>query len=217
MRRIARKWVGLVAVLSLAVGIGQALAQASVPDGAFVRDTAGNVWLVAGGQRVSVPFYQATDAEVAAIPDSGQWLVPAGDGSGTLTLGARPSWAGGTQAAGATPIPGDALPTVTIQVDDEVVNPGQTVSVTLIGSDDNGLEWIEWEGTYYDEGEDNDNRSTGDPTLDGRHRHECDGEEQCANVWTVTPTKSGRFVLRARARDEAEQTSEWVEIPFRVR
>ena len=213
-----RKWAGFVALLGLVFGLGQAFAQAGIPDGAFVRDSAGNVWLIAGGQRAGVPIYQTTDDQIAAVPDSGQWLIPAGDGSGALVLGAKPTWAGGAQAAAATTaIPGDALPTVSIQVDDEVINPGQTVRITLIGADDKGLQWIEWEGTFFDDGEDNDNRSTGDPVLDGRHRHQCDDQRQCANIWTVTPTKSGRFILRARARDTADQRSEWVNIPFRIR
>lgn len=213
-----RKRAGFVALMSLVFGLGQVFAQSNIPDGAFVRDSTGNVWLVAGGQRSGVPIYQATDEQIAAVPESGQWLVPAGDGTGALVLGGRPEWAGGAPTvAGATVIAGDALPTVSIQVDDEVVNPGQTVRLTLIGADDKGLQWIEWEGTFFDDGEDNDNRSTGDPVLDGRHRHECDDQMQCANIWTITPTKSGRFILRARARDTAEQRSEWVNIPFRVR
>ena len=215
-----RKWAGFVMLVSLAFGLGHAFAQPGIPDGAFVRDSSGNVWLVVGGQRAGVPIYQTTDDQIAAVPDSGQWLVPAGDGSGALILGARPSWAvdtGQTAGAGATAIPGDALPTLSIQVDDEVVDPGETVDVTLIGADDVGLQWIEWEGTYFDDGEDNDNRSTGDPALDGRHRHDCDDQKQCASIWTITPTVSGRFILRARARDTAEQRSEWVTIPFRVR
>ena len=72
MRKIGRRWSALVALVGLAFGLGQAFAQSGIPDGAFVRDTAGNIWLVVGGQRVSVPLFQTTDAEIAAVPDSGQ-------------------------------------------------------------------------------------------------------------------------------------------------
>ena len=216
-----RKWAGVVALCSLAFGLGQALAQGGIPDGAFVRDSGGNVWLVAGGQRAGVPIYQATDDQIAAVPDGGQWLIPAGDGSGALILGARPSWAGGVAtpgqtAAGTTPVPDDALPTVTIQLDDPTINPGQRINVTVIASDDKGLQRIDWEGTIID-GDDNDNRRTDDPELDARHRFDCDGQKQCANVWQITPTKSGRFTLRARATDDAEQRGPWSTVELRVR
>lgn len=209
-----RRWAGLFALVGVVFGLGQVFAQ-GIPSGAFVRDSAGNIWLVSGGQRAAVPIYQTTDDQIAAIPDSSQWVVPAADGSGALVLGVRPSWAGGAPAAVA--IPGDALPTVTIQVDDRSIVSGQKISITLIGADDKGLQWIEWEGTYFDDGEDNDNRSTGDAELDGRHRFDCDDQKQCANVWTSTPTKKGEFKLRARARDNAEQRSQWVNIDLRVR
>ena len=221
MRKVGRKWAGLVALLSLAVGLSQAFAQSGIPDGAFVRDGAGNVWLVAGGQRVGVPFFQTTDAEIAAVPDSGQWLVPAGDGSGALVLGARPEWARaagttGQSGAGTTIVATDALPTATIQIDDPTINPGQRITVTVIASDDRGLQRIEWEGTIIS-GDDNDNRRTDDPELDARHRFDCDGQRQCANVWQVTPTKSGRFTLRARAVDDADQRGSWAMVELRVR
>lgn len=43
-----------------------------------------------------------------------------------------------------------------------------------------------------------------------------DGQSQCAFVWQVTPKTAGRYVLRARGRDEAGNRSEWVKIDFRV-
>ncbi|MDP8923110.1 MAG: hypothetical protein M3O34_09585 [Chloroflexota bacterium] len=217
-----RKRAGFVAFVALVFGLGQAFAQTGIPNGAFVRDSRGDVWLVVGGQRSAVPIYPATDEQIAAVPDGGQWLVPAWDGSGGLVLGTRPTWAGqsGPATTGTSPIMSDAPPSVTIQVDDETIDSGETISITVIASDDDGIEWIEWEGTIVDDDDDNenDNRRTGDAALDGRHRHECDDEQtQCASIWTVTPTKSGRFTLRARARDTVEQRSEWVTVPLRVR
>jgi hypothetical protein len=46
--------------------------------------------------------------------------------------------------------------------------------------------------------------------------HDCDGQMQCAFVWKVTPTKAGRYELRARGEDEAGNRSGWVKIDFRV-
>lgn len=79
--------LALATVIALAAGVGRA--QPRVPDGAFVQDAGGAVWLVHEGRRVRVPIYPATEDEVAAIPLDGQWLVPR---DGALVLGARPSW-----------------------------------------------------------------------------------------------------------------------------
>jgi hypothetical protein len=208
-----RKWAGLFALAGLAFGLGHGFAQPGIPDGSFVRDSGGNVWLVTGGQRAGIPLYPTTDEQILAIPDSGLFVVPATDGSGALTLGPRPTFGNG-QAPGAGTNP---LPQVTIQIDDETINPNQTITVTVIASDDTGLEWIEWEGTIVEGDNENDNRATGDPALDGRKRHDCDDQRQCANVWTVTPTKSGRYTLRARALDVSDGRSAWVSVSLRVR
>lgn len=78
----------VVGALLLAV---PASAQSAVPNGAFVRDGDGTVWLVQGGQRLQVPIYPATADDIAAIPASDQWAVPSPDGN--VTAGARPDWA----------------------------------------------------------------------------------------------------------------------------
>jgi len=108
-----------------------------------------------------------------------------------------------------------SAPTVSIQVDDARVQVGQTVSITLIADDNTGIEWIQWEGTVEADG-DNDNKVTGDRDLDAEHRHECDNRTQCAQVWQITPQTPGRYVLRARGRDDKGNRSEWVQIDFRV-
>jgi hypothetical protein len=222
------RWAGLLALAAVAFWLGRGSADLSaqplLPDGVFVRDSGGGVWLIIGGQRAQVPFLPAGDDVIFAVPDSGQWVVQ-GEG-GILTLGAMPEYVYAPPVAlppapepTATPTPAPAAadpgPSVIIQVDDTRIQAGQTVSVTVIGNDSDGIEWIQWEGTIEGEG-DNDNQATGDPELDAEHRFDCDNRTQCANVWQVTPKTAGRFLLRARGRDSAGNRSEWVQIDFRV-
>jgi hypothetical protein len=222
-RRLARarlvRALALVALAVFAFGMGQTSAQPALPDGVFVRDSAGTIWLIIGGQRAQVPFYPAGDDVIASVADSGQWVVP-GEG-GILTLGAQPDFVNQApvslvQGPTVTPTPSDPVPTVTIQVDDDRARAGQTVSITLIATDNSGINWMEWEGTILDDNNSNDNKATGDSELDGSHRHDCDNNSQCAFVWQATPTKSGSYKLRARARDDAGNRSEWTSIDFRV-
>ena len=100
-----------------------------------------------------------------------------------------------------------AATTVEIQLDDNLIDPGQKVRVTVIARNSSGVEWIEWAGN-----------DTDDPILDDNHRYDgCDKQTQCASVWEVTPAKSGRHELRARARDTNGERSEWVVTELRVR
>jgi hypothetical protein len=216
------RWAGLLALAVLAFWLGHGSsnlsAQQVVPDGVFVRSSDGTDWLVIGGQRAKVPFFPAVDDVINSIPDSGQFVV-AGEG-GALALGGQPDYvnqAPVTMAeATATPtVSEDPPPTVNLQVDDDRIQVGQTISVTLIADDNNGIDWIQWEGTIQEE-DDNDNKATGDADLDAEHRHDCDGQKQCAFVWQITPQTPGRFVLRARGRDNAGNRSEWVTMDLRV-
>lgn len=84
-------------------------AQGGIPSGAFVKDAAGDVWLVFGSERLRVPIYPADEAAIVAIPDAGRWAVPAPDGS--LTAGTRPEWAPVAQQP--APITVAAAPTAT--------------------------------------------------------------------------------------------------------
>jgi len=216
------RWAGLLAlVLAFWLGRGSSdlSAQPVLPDGVFVRDSSGTVWLITGGQRARVPFLPATDDAINSVPDSGQWVV-AGD-NGSLTLGAQPSYVNATpiamQAGTATPtVSEDPPPSVTVQVDDENIQVGQTISVTVIGQDNHGIDWLQWEGTIQEDDE-NDNKATGDADLDAEHRHDCDGQKECAFVWQVSPKVTGKFVIRARGRDDAGNRSEWVTTDLRVR
>lgn len=226
------RWAGPLAFAVLAFwlgrGSGDLSAQALLPDGVFVRDSAGTIWLVIGGQRAQVPFFPADDGAIGSVPDSGMWVVQ-GEG-GTLTLGGMPEYVFqppvsvpppvmeapiATPTAVPTEVPADPPPSVIIQVDDSRILVGQTVSITVIATDNGPIEWIQWEGTI-EEDDDNDNQATGDADLDAEHRHSCDGVTSCANVWQVTPRKDGEYVLRARAEDEAGNRSAWTKINFRV-
>jgi hypothetical protein len=104
---------------------------------------------------------------------------------------------------------------VTIQVDDDRIDPGQEIRITVIADDPAGLSWIEWEGAA-DNDNDNDDSDADDPELD-RRRFDCDERSNCANVWTQRPTASGDFLLRARARNRDGVRSDWVSINLRVR
>ena len=225
------RWAGLLVLAVLAFWLGRGSsdlsAQAILPDGVFVRDSGGTVWLIIGGQRAQVPFLPADDGAIASVPDSGH---VGGPGRGRhadarrdagLRLPAADHVSADADAYRGRRADGDAdpgepgAPMVSIQVDDERIVAGQEVSITVIAQDTSPIEWIQWEGTI-EEDDDNDNQATGDPELDDEHRHNCDGQTQCAFVWHVTPTKSGRYVLRARGEDEAGNRSEWVKIDFRV-
>jgi hypothetical protein len=92
-------------VLATTVFAGVGRADPPIPDGAFVQDAAGAIWLVHGGKRVRVPLYPATADEVAALPASGDWLVPQDGGAG---LGARPTWVDAEREGQARPGSGGA-------------------------------------------------------------------------------------------------------------
>jgi len=99
-----------------------------------------------------------------------------------------------------------AGPAVSIQVDDDQVDQGRPVSITVIARDPRGLDWITWEGD-----------NTNDSELDREHRFDCNGQTECANVWTVIPTRTGRFTLNARAQTTDDMVSELAPVTLRVR
>jgi hypothetical protein len=160
-------------------------------------------------------------------PSLVNWIARPGDLQGTNLTGAfepgtaavqpgtgqpQPKPAGPTPtpppAATATPTP-DPASTIAIelQLDDELVDPGQKLRVTVIGRSPAGLDWIEWSADDSD-----------DPVLDADHRHDgCDQDTQCAFVWEVNPTKGGLHDIRARGRDTNGVRSEWTVAQLRVR
>ncbi len=124
-------------------------------------------------------------------------------GSGDTIM--APPAAAPTTAAPAAPA-ATTGPTVSIQVDDDTVDPGDQFSVTVIASDPRGLEWIAWEGD-----------DTDDAELDREHRFNCNGQTECANVWTVTATEAGTHTLNASAMTTDDVRSELMPLTLRVR
>ena len=120
-------------------------------------------------------------------------------GTGNVTPPPAPAGPTATPitVTGATPTPTAAAgaASITVQLDDDTIDPGQSVSITLIANNNIGIDWIEWEGVQ--DGNDNNQNDNADAT-DGalaRQRFDCDENLQCANVWTV---KIGRASCRER-------------------
>ena len=114
----------------------------------------------------------------------------------------------------ATPAPN--APDATIQIDDALIDAGQSVRITLIARHTSPLDWIEWEGVEGDDITEEEFSPATDPQL-ARQRLSCDGRTECAHVVTVAPTTAGRYTLRTRARDEAGVQTGWVGKNLRVR
>jgi hypothetical protein len=137
-------------------------------------------------------------------------------GTGAVTPPPAPPPPAPGATATLTPTPGAVGPTVTIQIDDDLIDPGQTITVTVIARYSGPIDWLEFEGIESENNNENDNDASADPAL-ARQRFDCDDRTECANVWTVSPTIAGRYTLRARAEGTDEVRSEWVTTPFRVR
>ena len=192
------RWkIGWLALIVAAFGLGQASAQPAIPDGVFVRDSVDNTWLISGGTRAIVPIYEASDEEILAIPENGQWVTPAS--SGLVMLGGRPEWGKDPETLRLT----DDPPKVTIQLSADEIGQGASLDVTIVASDDVSLDWIEWEGELA-----RNDEATDDPVLTTIRRFECDGGTTCTQPWTVTPMGLGRYVIVARARDMTGQRSD---------
>ena len=142
--------------------------------------------------------------------ETGTGAVQPGTGQGTT---APP--AGATATATGTAAPSAVGPTVTLQVDDERIDPGQTVNVTVIARYATGIDWIEFEGVEGTRNNANDNAATDQAFA--RQRFDCDDRTECANVWSITPGISGDYTLRARSRGTDGVRSDWVTLTMRVR
>jgi hypothetical protein len=137
-------------------------------------------------------------------------------GTGAVTPPPAPQPPAPGATATATATPGAAGPTVTIQIDDELIDPGQSVTVTVIARYSGPIDWLEFEGIESENNNENDNDASADPEL-ARRRFDCDDRTECANVWTIRPTIAGRYTLRARAEGVDDVRSEWVTTSFRIR
>jgi len=120
-----------------------------------------------------------------------------------------------TATATATATPSAIGPNVTIQLDDDAIDPGESIIVTVIASYDAGIDWIQWEGVKRENENDNESSET-DPELSLKE-HDCNGTQNCANVWSVKPTVPGDYRMRARGKGEDGITSDWVTTILHVR
>ncbi len=89
MQRLRTSLLILAAIVAT-WGLASASAQSSIPNGVFVNDVDGTTWLVLDGQRVALPIWQASEADIAAIPQSDRYAVM--NDAGGLVAGDRPSW-----------------------------------------------------------------------------------------------------------------------------
>jgi hypothetical protein len=158
-------------------------------------------------------------------PGSPGWLARPGDLPNTDMHGAFEPGSGPViqppQPPTATPAAPTATPTptgpaVTIQIDDDLIDPGQTVNVTVIGQHTGPIDRLEWRTVLGSESPDVDHSPATDPELAGREFN-CEERTSCAIVWTVTPTTPGRYTLWARSVDTADQHSPWVSTRLRIR
>jgi hypothetical protein len=137
-------------------------------------------------------------------------------GTGSVTPPPAPATSVPGATATLTPTPGAAGPTVQIQVDDDVIDPGQTVNITLIANYTGNIEWLEFEGVESENNNENDNDASDDPAL-ARQRIDCDDVNPCAKVIAINPTIEGRYTLRARGRGTDGVRSDWFTTTLRVR
>jgi hypothetical protein len=138
-------------------------------------------------------------------------------GTGSVTPPPAPATSVPGATATATTTPGAAGPTVQIQLDDDVIDPGQTVNITLIANYTGTIEWLEFEGVESENNNENDNDASDDPAL-ARQRIDCDDVNPCAKVIAINPTIEGRYTLRARARGtDGVRSTDWFTTTFRVR
>jgi hypothetical protein len=114
----------------------------------------------------------------------------------------------------ATPTP--AGPSVTIQIDDELIDPGQPVLVTVIARHTGPISHLEWRTVLGDESPDDEHSPATDPQLAAQDFN-CEQQTDCATVWTVMPTAAGRYTLWARAVETTGQVSPWVSRRLRIR
>jgi hypothetical protein len=113
-------------------------------------------------------------------------------------------------------VPPATGPTVSIQVDDDLIDPGQSVHVTVIARHTAPLSLIAWEADYGDESPDGDHSPATDPELAARNFN-CEEQTDCAYVWTIAPTSPGRYTLWARTVDTSGVYSPLASTRLRIR
>ncbi|MFN0071237.1 MAG: hypothetical protein ACKVVP_07075 [Chloroflexota bacterium] len=105
----------------------------------------------------------------------------------------------------ATPSTAQA-PTVSLQVSETRIDSGEMITVTVYATDDEGLDWISWEGV-----------DAGERALDRENRFECGGKKTCMQSWQVRVVRTGTHTIQARSRDSKGLKSEPAFAELRVR
>lgn len=99
-----------------------ASSRTNYPAWTFVRDSAGEVWLVTALGRVGVPILPISDAEINSIPFTGKWIDQSDQPDRYKLANSKPAWAAPPPSiAAAIPVTGPAPAP-------EPVTPAQPVS-----------------------------------------------------------------------------------------
>lgn len=112
MRRARPLLALVVAVVATWALTTLTAAQSTIPNGVFVKNSQGFIWLVVDGQRIKIPVWPASDADVAALPEVDRWAVA--NETGAVVAGDRPSWLDNQPAPVAAPAPPAPTPGLTI-------------------------------------------------------------------------------------------------------
>jgi hypothetical protein len=99
----------------------------------------------------------------------------------------------------------DDRPSISIELSDDSVGTGEEFTIRLEAWDDHGVKRIWWWA-----------ESTDDDELSETRSHNCREVTPCRKSWRVSTQDFGRIVIKARARDTADQLSDLAEDDFRV-
>ena len=130
MRRVQSRymmiWCALVFAALWAVSVS---AQPVIPNGVFVRESNGQIWLVLDGQRVSLPVWQATDEQIASLPVSDRWAVM--NEAGAMVSGNQPAWHAEQAAARAAAQAAAPQPTAAATPTESTARPTTSSSLVI--------------------------------------------------------------------------------------
>jgi len=91
-------WGFWAMTVAAAFFVGRAQADGAIPEFAYLRDSAGEIYVVTNGLRVGLPIYPATDEQIGALPFTGLYMLPKTTENGP-NVGPRPEWAVSPNAA----------------------------------------------------------------------------------------------------------------------
>ncbi len=105
-----------------------------------------------------------------------------------------------------TPVPSDAKPTTTLKLDDTSVTAGDTIRITVTGTDDKGVATLVWYAT-----------DTSDDNLKNTHTQDCGGATPCRYTFETSTQDTGTITIHAYSIDTAGQHSDEVTEDVKVR